>query len=113
VAEDTHPVPVGKAFPTALTVQVVDRFDNPVLVSGIHVTFTINFSGAVGGSFPKGATTVTVTTNGLGIATAPTLTANMQAGGFDVLATTPADLEGVQFDLDISARPKKRAGRRG
>jgi hypothetical protein len=103
VAQDTEPVHIGTAFPINLKVQLVDQFDNPVLVSGIKVTFTIIFSGKVGGSFPKGATTVTVTTNKRGSATAPRLTANLHAGGFSVTASTAGVPESAIIDLDISA----------
>src|SRR5262249_54145833 len=74
-----------KSFDVALQAQVTDSFGNPV--AGGPVTFVVTpgktgSAGAFGGS-------ATVTTDGNGLATAPTLTANDQVGTFTVAATTP------------------------
>jgi streptogramin lyase len=74
--------PVGKAF-QSLKAQVVDAFQNPV--PGVTVTFTAPVSGP-GGTF-AGKRSVKVTTGADGIAAAPALTANSQAGDFTVTAT--------------------------
>jgi len=71
---------INTAFGSPLQVQVTDIFNNPV--SGASVTFTLPASGP-GGSF-GGAATVT-TANG--IATAPVLTSNQDAGAFLVTAS--------------------------
>jgi protocatechuate 3,4-dioxygenase beta subunit len=74
---------VGTAFGKHLEVQALDSFGNPI--PGATVTFTeVNGGTGAGGSFTG---TTTVSTNALGIATAPTLTANDMAGGFTVTAT--------------------------
>jgi hypothetical protein len=77
--------PVGTAFGTALETQVIDAQGDPV--SGANVVFTVNNgAGGAGATFPGGATDVTVTTNGQGVAYAPPLTANSMAGAFTVTA---------------------------
>src|SRR5579884_1010001 len=74
--------PINGAFATTLAATVKDASSNPV--SGVSVTFTVNpapdgASGSFGGP-------TTVTTDGSGVATAPTLTANGVAGTFSVTA---------------------------
>jgi adhesin/invasin len=71
----------GSAFGAALQVTVKDIGSNPV--SGVVVTFTAPASGA-SGSF---AASAVVQTNALGVATAPTFTANGTAGTYAVTAT--------------------------
>jgi hypothetical protein len=61
------------AFPNPLAVTVTDSFGNPV--SGVSVTFTAPSSGA-SGTFSNSTGTITVTTNGSGVASAGTFTAN-------------------------------------
>ncbi len=83
---------VNTAFSTNLQVTVRDAGNNPV--SGVSVTFTAPTTGARG-TFAGGASTFNTTTNGSGIATAGTFTANTIAGGYSVTAsvagvTTPA-----------------------
>jgi hypothetical protein len=56
-------------------------------LAGIAVTFTAPSSGP-SGTFPGSAFTVTVNTNGNGIATAPVFTANSTPGTYVVTATT-------------------------
>jgi uncharacterized protein (TIGR03437 family) len=72
---------VGTALSVALAAKVTDGGGNPL--SGVAVTFTAPTSGA-GGSF---ASNVAVSTNGSGIATASTFTANGTAGAYSVKAT--------------------------
>jgi adhesin/invasin len=82
---------VGKAFATALKAQLIDQFGNLVSASGIKVTFTVvpdPVSGA-GAAF-AGQSTVTVSTNAAGVATAPALTANTIPGNFTVTAAAPS-----------------------
>ncbi len=94
---------VGKAF-QALKAQVVDRFGNPVLTSGIAVTFIVTAgSNAASGSFASKKTTVTATTNVGGVATAPTLTANGTAGSFTVSATAAGASVPATFNLTNTA----------
>ncbi len=81
---------VGTAFTTRLKAQVKDLNGNPL--SGINVTFAAPNSGA-SGSF---STSAVVATDANGFATAPTFTANCQAGSYNVTATvsginTPAN----------------------
>lgn len=86
---------VGTAFTTPLQVTVKGPNSNPV--SGVIVTFTAPATGA-SGTF-GGAATATATTNASGIATAPQLTANNQAGGFSVTATTAGVTTPATFAL--------------
>ena len=74
---------VNGTFATSLQTVVVDQYGNPV--SGVTVTFAAPASGA-SGSF-VGGKTVTVTTNALGLATAPAFTANTSVGVYTVSAT--------------------------
>jgi hypothetical protein len=98
-AGNLQSVVVHKAYPTALAVQVVDQFGNPVQESGVTVTFTVVPSGKAGGSF-LGKTSVI--TNAQGIATAPTLKANTHAGSFTVSARA-SGLTAATFNLDSGA----------
>jgi hypothetical protein len=77
---------VGKTYANRLTAQVFDAFGNPV--SGALVSFGATATGA-GGAF-AGKTSVTTSTNALGIATAPSFTANARPGTFTVTATIKA-----------------------
>jgi hypothetical protein len=67
---------INTAFATGLQATVKDAGGNPM--SGVTVTFTAPASGA-SGKF-GGSATATAVTNSLGIATAPTFTANGTAG---------------------------------
>ncbi len=88
---------VGTAFGTALGVTVKDAGNNPV--SGVMVTFTApTGSGIATGTFTGSLTSVTISTNSSGVATAPTFTANGVAGGYTVSATA-ASLTTVNFSL--------------
>ncbi|HEY1758522.1 MAG TPA: Ig-like domain-containing protein [Bryobacteraceae bacterium] len=84
------------AFSTALQAKVTDASNNPV--SGASVTFTAPSAGA-SGFFPGGLLTAIVSTNGSGIATAPTLTANTAAGAFIVSATVSGVATAANFAL--------------
>jgi hypothetical protein len=84
---------VGTAFTTALQTTVKDASGN--LLSGVTLTFAAPASGAsatFGGS-------ASVTTNASGIATAPALTANSQAGGYTVTARVPGVTTPANFTL--------------
>ncbi|HKS26160.1 MAG TPA: lamin tail domain-containing protein [Thermoanaerobaculia bacterium] len=76
---------VGTAFATQLAATVKDSGN--VAIAGAGVTFTAPASGA-SGTFPGGVTSVSVTTDGSGVATAPVFTANALAGPYNVVAST-------------------------
>jgi hypothetical protein len=88
-------VPVSTAFPVALEATVRDSGNN--LLSGVAVTFTAPSAGA-SAAF-NGSLTATVTTNSSGLATAPTLTANSQAGSYSILASTAGVSIPASFSL--------------
>ena len=90
---------IGTAFATALQATVKDSNNNPV--SGATVTFAAPTSGA-SGTF-GGSVTVTAVTGTTGIATAPTFTANSQAGGYLVTATVPNGASSASFSLTNTA----------
>jgi hypothetical protein len=85
---------LNTAFATALQATVNDSVGNPV--NGASVTFTAPGSGA-SATF-SGSLTANVLTNASGVATAPTLTANNQAGVYTVTATA-AGLGAANFNL--------------
>jgi len=74
---------VGSAFGSPLVVTIEDAHGNPVLASGTTVSFGGPGSGA-GGTFAPGS----VTTNGNGVATATTFTANSVVGSYVVVASS-------------------------
>jgi beta-lactamase superfamily II metal-dependent hydrolase/DNA/RNA endonuclease YhcR with UshA esterase domain len=78
---------VTTAFATQLAATVKDSGNTAI--AGVGVTFTAPASGA-SGTFPGGFTSVSVTTDGSGVATAPLFTANATAGSYSVAATTNA-----------------------
>jgi len=93
-------VPVSTAFPVALQATLRDGSNNPL--SGVAVTFTAPSTGASAtftSASLNGSLTATVTTNSSGVATAPTLTANSQAGIYSVLATAPGVTVPASFNL--------------
>ncbi len=102
VAGNSQSTPISTAFGTALQVQDVDQFGNPV--SGIGVTFSAPATG-VSGTFASGGNCTSnphtyqcvVTTNASGQATASTFTANATAGNYSV--TTAASGVGVAPQL--------------
>lgn len=85
VSGDQQQAAVGTAFASPLVVTVDDAGGSPV-GSGVAVTFAAPASGA-GATFPGGATSATVQTDGSGQATSPTLTANGSAGSYQVTAS--------------------------
>ena len=86
---------VNTAFGTALQVLVKDAGNN--VLSGVTVTFTAPTTGATA-SF-GGSATATVLTNTSGIAVAPALTANGQAGSFAVTASVAGVATPASFSL--------------
>jgi hypothetical protein len=91
---------VTVAFGTALQALVKDGGGNAL--TGVVVTFTAPASGA-SGTFANGTITTTATTNGSGLATASTFTANTIAGGpYTVSATAGAATPG-NFSLTNNA----------
>ena len=86
---------VATNFTLNLQVQVLNPVDGMGL-SGLDVIFTAPGSGA-SGRFGE-PSTVMVTTNGLGYATAPTFTANIMAGSYTVSASTVFGAN-AQFNL--------------
>jgi uncharacterized repeat protein (TIGR01451 family) len=86
---------VNTAFATALKATVTE---SGIAKSGIAVTFTAPGSGA-SGTFPGPSTTATVSTDGSGVATAPTFTANAIGGSYSVIAILAAGLPTATFAL--------------
>jgi clostripain len=84
---------VSQPFPSPLQAILKDGGGNPV--SGVSVTFAAPTSGP-SGTF---AGLATVTTDSNGIATAPDLTANSQAGTFTVIATATGAVVPAVFTL--------------
>jgi hypothetical protein len=76
---------VGGAFATPLSATVEDQYGNPVLTPSAQVVFTAPASGA-SGTFLNGTATTTVASNGSGVATATTYTANTTPGTYAVTA---------------------------
>ncbi len=97
--------PVTTAFATALQATVKDSGGN--LVSGASVTFTSPASGA-SGTFTggtNGGTTITVTTNASGVATAPVFTANAAGGSYNVTAAVTGVSATAAFALTNTVAP--------
>lgn len=93
-------VNVNTPFPTNLRVQVTEADESPI--ANVAVVFTAPSSGA-SGTFANGTTTVTVTSDKNGYATAPTFTANGVSGEFEVTATTEgADASATFYLTNIS-----------
>jgi hypothetical protein len=90
---------VSTVFASALAVMVKDAGSNPV--SGVNVTFTAPGSGA-SGTFSNSTTTITVTTNATGVASAP-FTANATVGGPYTVTATASGLTTVNFSLTNTA----------
>jgi len=76
---------INTAFATALGVLVRDG--GGAIIANLPVTFTVNPVGGSAATFAGGLSTIVVNTNGSGISTAPTLTANGVAGTYTVTAT--------------------------
>jgi len=90
---------VGTQFGIALQSLVKDNNGNPY--SGATVTFTAPGSGA-GAAF-SGSATATAVTNSNGVASAPALTANSQAGSYTVTATVTGVSTPANFALTNTA----------
>jgi Bacterial Ig-like domain (group 1) len=91
---------VGSAYGTVLQAIVLDTFLNPV--PGVLVSFSAPHVGATGAFNGE----PDVLTNALGVATAPTFTANHEAGSFTVTATIAGladDVGPADFDLTNTA----------
>jgi len=86
---------VNSALGTALKATLTNS-GNPI--SGIGVTFTAPNSGA-SGTFPGSSLTATVNTDGSGVATAPTFTANAIGGSYNVVASVGPNIPTVSFSL--------------
>jgi hypothetical protein len=86
---------VGKNFGTAMQVKVEDKYGNAV--AGVSVTFTAPTSSPTGAF--SGKSTVTVTTNSLGVAIAPTFTAGTRTGSYSVKATVAGVSSSASFNL--------------
>jgi hypothetical protein len=87
---------VSTAFPNPLAVTVTDSFSNPV--PGFSVTFTAPSSGA-SGTFSNSSNTITVSTNGSGIANAGTFTANTNFSDSSYMVTASGSSLSVSFTL--------------
>ena len=107
-AGNSQSTSVSTAFATALQATVKDSFSNPV--NGATVTFTAPGTGA-SGSFSTG-TTATAMTNASGVATAPTLTANSQMGGYSVTASVTGAGTPASFSLTNTAAAVRRIAAR-
>lgn len=84
----TEMTQTGTRFAIALAVTVTDAFGNKV--SGVLVTFIAPARGASGSFATRThARSVSVRTDGRGIAVAPPFIANTQAGGYIVIARIP------------------------
>ena len=87
-AGNTQSAAFGAAFVTALSVKVTDTGGNPVANASVSfVASTV--TGGANGNFATtpASSSATATTNNLGIATAPTMTAQTNIGTFSVAAT--------------------------
>ena len=102
VAGASQSATVNTAFSTSLQVTVRDFLGNPV--PNVVVTFSAPKSGA-SGTFPGSALTVTATTNGAGVATAPTFTANGITGTFTVTAAVAGVTAPAIFSLTNASLP--------
>jgi uncharacterized repeat protein (TIGR01451 family) len=81
---DSQSTPVNQSFATPITVTTTPA------AAGLAVTWTVNPSGGAGANFPSTSDRIAVsTTNALGVATAPALTANGVAGTYAMNATVP------------------------
>jgi hypothetical protein len=96
----------GGDFATNLQAIVKDTFGNPV--SGVTVSFTIHsFPNHASAAF-SGSDTATVTTDGHGLATAPTLTANSKTGKFTVSAQAAGVASAATLTLTNTVPPAVR-----
>ena len=91
--------PINTPFPVSVQATVLDAGGNPV--SGASVTFTAPTTGPTA-TF-AGSSMATVTTNTAGLAVAPLLTANSQAGTYVVTATADGISANASFSLTNTA----------
>lgn len=105
VGGDGEHAAVATAFPSPLSVRVVNADDVPL--DGAHVTFAAPAgAGEPSGRWAgTGAPTVTVTTNRQGVATAPVLTANDVSGPWTVEATVAGVHTPARFHVVNDAIP--------
>jgi hypothetical protein len=92
---------VSTAFTTVLQAAVADGSGNPV--NGAAVTFAILSGAGASGTFPGNLAIATVNTNASGIAVAPMVTANANAGFYTVTAVVPGVALAASFALSNSA----------
>lgn len=95
----------GQSAPTSAQfgqqlVALVTSNGNPV--SGASVTFTAPGSGA-SGTFANGTATITVLTNGSGLASSGNFVANATTGSYNVTASTPGAASNATFALTNSS----------
>ncbi|MFE0377486.1 lytic transglycosylase domain-containing protein [Streptomyces inhibens] len=96
----------GTEFATSPQVRAEDSAGKPV--AGAPVRFTLPAS--TDARFPDDATTVTVTTDKDGLATAPTLRAGDKAGAFAIRATAVGrTVPAVDFGATVKAKPAPKA----
>ena len=91
---------VGNAFGSVLRAKLTDQYGNPI--SGLSVSFTAPTGGATG-TFANGTSDDVETTNGFGVATSKTFTANPQAGEYQVQANT-SNVPTAEFSLTNTLR---------
>jgi hypothetical protein len=92
---------VGNVFSTPLQATVTDGSGHPV--SGVNVTFTAPSSGAT--AVFGGSNTATSVTDSTGVATAPAMSANGQAGIYIVTATAAGVSTPANFNLTNNPGP--------
>ncbi len=100
-AGNTQTATAGQAFASPLVALVLDANANPVPVAA--VTFTVTSGTA---SFPSGSS-VTVFSDGAGLATAPLLNAGGTAGAVSVLATSGAASAATFTETVVAAGPAR------
>ncbi len=96
--------PPGAVLGTRLSVRVLDSFNNPI--PNIAVTFSAPASGP-SGTF-GGASSVTVSTDGSGVAAAPAFTANSLSGSYAVTASVVGTSLATPFAITNLATPTLR-----
>ncbi|MGI8855536.1 MAG: IPT/TIG domain-containing protein [Thermomicrobiales bacterium] len=98
-AGDSQRTAAGTAFGIPLQALLTDQFGNGV--PGASVTF-IAMPQDGDASFPGGQHTAVTSTDGQGIATAPTLTAGTTPGGVQATATTAGVASSAMFALSVT-----------
>ncbi len=92
---------VGKAYTSPLMALVEDSLHNPIQGASVAF-FAVPSSGGASVSFGSSATVMTDTN---GLATSPTMTANGQAGSFQVTASTTGAATSATFSLTNMTGP--------